>query len=968
MGTERSVRTRRGSADRGAWGRLLALGFLVWGSGLLAGAAAESDTQRSGVPLVGSHAVQETTDEIMARQQAADQQPPGQPTRFFLGRADTSGKQVDPAGKGLIQGPATGSRLPRVAGGRGPLAPQVIGVNADGPNSTVSFCGTPPDTMGAVGPTQFIVVVNCNIVSYNKATGAADGVLSSTPGTFFQSVRSSSVSDPHVRYDRLTGRWFIVIIDVTFPNNRVLVAVSDTATITGSTVWSFFFFQSANGTHTNCLADYPTPGIDANAIYIGVNQFCGSSLATAAYAGSDGYVVQKSSVLGAGPIHVAAFQSMTDAYTPQGVDNPDPTATEGYLLAGSTGFWNRLNLYRVSNPASLSPTIAAIAITTANQGQPATQPHLGNTGGLNGQLDASDNRPFAAVFRNGSLWTAMGVGTTVSGGVCQGVAGGSATRDAIFWWELQGIPTGSTPSLRQSGIICDVAASSPAFYSYGTVMVNGQGHAALGYTIAGASNFPSAGTSGRLASDPLGSLQSINTYRTGVGAYNPSFDSGASNGFRRWGDYSFTSLDPCNDMTIWTVQEYVPLANQYGVRFAELKAPAPATPASTSPATVAAGQASVNVIITGTSSSGSGFYDTPASMASEACRVRVAGAVAGVTVNSITYTDPTHVTLNLNTVGATAGTKTVTITNPDGQSAGAAILTIATSTPTPTASNNGPLCAGQTLQLTASTVAGASYAWTGPNGFTATTQSPAIANATTAASGTYSVIATVAGVPSAPGTTLATINAVPGAPVITVSPNVGAGSPNRTATVASHASSTYTWTIGNGTITAGQGTAQITFTAGLAGTPLTLSVTESNASGCTSGAGTASVTVGPAGSWIQYYTASPCRQLDTRTSSALAPRGTLTIALTGGACGIPATARAVSVNVTVTQTAAAGFVTLYPATGSLPLASNINFVAGITRANNAILALANDGSGQVDIFNGSDGTTQVIIDVNGYFE
>ena len=60
-----------------------------------------------------------------------------------------------------------------------------------------------------------------------------------------------------------------------------------------------------------------------------MNQFCGASLGTASYVGSDGYVVQKSSVLGGGPIHVTAFQSLSDAYTPQGVDNADPAATEG---------------------------------------------------------------------------------------------------------------------------------------------------------------------------------------------------------------------------------------------------------------------------------------------------------------------------------------------------------------------------------------------------------------------------------------------------------------------------------------------------------------------------------------------------------------------------------------------------------------------------------------------------------------
>ena len=958
--------TRRASAAEWRAAGVLALGLLTWGTA--AWAATGPETPQAGTPLVGSFAVTETTAQIMARQAAAASQPQAAPTLFFLGRADTSGKTVDSVGEGLIQGPATGSQLPKVVGGRGPLAPQAIGVTAEGPGSTTNFCGTPPDTMGAVGPTQFIIAVNCNIVSYNKATGAADGVLATTPNVFFTSVRSSSTTDPHIRYDRISRRWFVVMIDVTFPNNRVLLGVSNTATITNSTVWSFFFFQSANGTHTNCLADYPTPGIDANAIYIGVNQFCGASLGTASYAGSDGYVVQKTSVLGGGPIHVTAFQSVADGYTPQGVDNTDPAATEGYFLGGSVGFWNKINLFRVSNPGGLTPTLAAVPITTANQGQPIPQPHQGNTGGANGRLDASDNRPFAAVLRDGRLWTAMDVGTTVSGTVCQGVAAGSADRDAVFWWELQGIPTGSTPSIRQAGVVCDTAATNPAFFSYGTVMVSGQGHAAIGYTIAGAATLTSTGTSGRLAGDALNTLQSINVYGPGASPYNPAFDSGAGNGFRRWGDYSFTSLDPCDDMTMWTIQEYANPTNQYRERFAQLEAPPPATPASASPSSVAPGLTSVSVVVTGTSSSGSGFYDTPSSMSAETCRLRIAGAVTGgVTVNSVTYTDPTHVTLNLNTVGAVAGLQTVTITNPDGQTASAAVLTIGTVPPAPTASNNGPICAGQTLQLSASTIASATYAWTGPNGFTSSLQNPSIVGATAAASGTYSVTATVGSLTSLPGTTVATVNPVPGTPTITVDPTVGAGSPNRTASVAFHVGSSYLWTIGNGTITSGQGTATITFTAGVPGT-LTLSVTETNASGCAGSAGTANVTVTAAGHSIQYYTVTPCRRLDTRSGPPLAPGGTLTVPLTAGACGIPTTAKSVSLNVTVTGAVAQGHLILYPSTAPRPLASTINFVAGQNRANNAILALANDGSGTVSVFNSSTGTVHVVIDVNGYFE
>ncbi|MFI5166691.1 MAG: hypothetical protein ACHQQS_08735 [Thermoanaerobaculales bacterium] len=77
---------------------------------------------------------------------------------------------------------------------------------------------------------------------------------------------------------------------------------------------------------------------------------------------------------------------------------------------------------------------------------------------------------------------------------------------------------------------------------------------------------------------------------------------------------------------------------------------------------------------------------------------------------------------------------------------------------TPVASNTGPYVVSNTIVLMASTVPGATYSWTGPNGFTSTQQNPTIPNSTTAMSGTYSVTATVDGCASPAGTTLVTVS------------------------------------------------------------------------------------------------------------------------------------------------------------------------------------------------------------------
>jgi hypothetical protein len=78
--------------------------------------------------------------------------------------------------------------------------------------------------------------------------------------------------------------------------------------------------------------------------------------------------------------------------------------------------------------------------------------------------------------------------------------------------------------------------------------------------------------------------------------------------------------------------------------------------------------------------------------------------------------------------------------------------------PAPTAGYNSPMYAGMTLHLNASTVPGATYSWTGPNGFTSTNQNPSLAKADQNASGTYSVTATVGGLASSPATIAVTVN------------------------------------------------------------------------------------------------------------------------------------------------------------------------------------------------------------------
>ena len=160
--------------------------------------------------------------------------------------------------------------------------------------------------------------------------------------------------------------------------------------------------------------------------------------------------------------------------------------------------------------------------------------------------------------------------------------------------------------------------------------------------------------------------------------------------------------------------------------------------------------------------------------------------------------------------------------------------------PAPTAGNNGPICAGSTLNLTASTVPGATYSWTGPNGFTASVQNPSIPNATAIASGSYSVTAMVGGCTSLAGTTVAVVNAIPAAPTAGNNGPIYSGSTlNLTASTVPGAA--YSSTGPNGFTSTNQN--PTIETAGDAASGLYSVTVTANA--CPSVAGTTTVTINP---------------------------------------------------------------------------------------------------------------------------
>ena len=146
---------------------------------------------------------------------------------------------------------------------------------------------------------------------------------------------------------------------------------------------------------------------------------------------------------------------------------------------------------------------------------------------------------------------------------------------------------------------------------------------------------------------------------------------------------------------------------------------------------------------------------------------------------------------------------------------------------------------------------------------------------------------------------------------------------------------------------------------------------------CVKAVGATHVLIDVAGYFVSgFTTVEPGRVVDTRlTGTKVSDVSRFKIAdanvvgdplRSGESIGVPVGAGAVAINVTVTGTEAPGFVSVYPCTAitdTPPNVSNVNYVAGATVANSAVVPLSADGYLCVKAV----GATYVLIDVAGYF-
>lgn len=486
------------------------------------------------------------------------------------------------------------------------------------------FLYTPPDTMGAVGPTQFVTTLNGVYRFHDKTTGDPDLGLDVADSDFWVPAvdpNDNGGGDPRVRFDRLTDTWIISAFELgpgqSLANNRLLIAQSDGPVVSGSTVWTQWFITPRDavdgGPNNGCFADYPMLGVDVNAIYLSANMF--AIVSPCAGTQTAVFVLPKAQLPGGGGNASAvttAFSGLLTSgpiWSPMPADNFDPAATTGYVIGHDANSDTTLLLGKISDPGGApgTPTLTFTPITVSNKND-----GWGTGSGLRGVpypgvpnpsppawgLDPLGFRPLGgAHVRDGRLWTAMTSSVDGPDGDLV-LFPNVGDRNSVVFFEIDVV----NDTLIQDGNVFDgitAQDSDPIHLYMGSVVVNGQGHAVVGATGNDTSVIaPSGYWAARLASDPLGDFSEPASFHAGTdtGDMRHSFESNPRP--TRWGDYSMVTVDPCDDMTFYAIQEYqdtpeVSTGGNWGTALARILAPTPTFDSASPPSIPKIGRAHV---------------------------------------------------------------------------------------------------------------------------------------------------------------------------------------------------------------------------------------------------------------------------------------------------------------------------------------------------------------------------------------
>jgi len=398
------------------------------------------------------------------------------------------------------------------------------GALGDGDNNTVAGVQlTPPDMGFSANGTKEVEFVN---VAGKIWTGTTPGTAFSLASFFSPSSPGDFLSDPWVKWDAGSGRFFAGILDVSLGGE--IMAVSQTSDPAGS--WFLYRIQypsTAGGITAGGCPDQGKGGVDHNVVGLGFNEFATSGTPgcpnSATFRGAGLEVFNKSQMLAGATVNFVFTDPLTSYFSLVPADTLTASATTEYFSSLDSGTGTALHRVTSAGVPPATVTLTALAdITVPSYSNPPPSIQKGTTV----TIDSGDDRTQNVV----ALGTKMTVTATVG---C--------------------VPSGDTTT-RSCGRVYEVNNGTNTLKASRTISASGTYYFYPAATFAGTSN---VGVSiGRSSSTTFGSLYTTAGSWGGTLAAPKLVKAGtAKNTTKRYGDYNAAAPQPGTTNQFWVAGE-----------------------------------------------------------------------------------------------------------------------------------------------------------------------------------------------------------------------------------------------------------------------------------------------------------------------------------------------------------------------------------------------------------------------------
>jgi len=434
-----------------------------------------------------------------------------------------------------------------------PLA-ATLGLNFDGVPGTNYKA---PDTNGTVGATQYVQWVNIRYAVFDKATGRK--LLGPLSGANFWAgfggpCQSQNQGDIIAEYDKAAGRWVVTHrASQTGGPYLECVAVSVTSDATGS-YYRYAFANPFNDFFTDYLkiAVWPDGYYFSTDLQDANNHFKLQESMVCAFERSN-MLLGKTATEQCFLVPSHTIYSLLPADL-DGATAP-PAGSPNYFVNldkanQALDFWQfHVNWTTPADSTFTGPTILPVATFTEAclGGQCIPQP------GTAQKVDSLGDRIlYRLAYRNFGSYESLLVTHGVNAGRSVGVR----------WYEIRN-PEGNPPTVYQQGTY----APDSNFRWMPSIAQDNAGNIAVGYSVSSPALYPAIRFTGRVPTDPLGTLEAEGLIKAGNGSELPPD--------WRWGDYTAMTVDPADDCTFWYTNEYYSVSSEQGwrTRIANFKFP-----------------------------------------------------------------------------------------------------------------------------------------------------------------------------------------------------------------------------------------------------------------------------------------------------------------------------------------------------------------------------------------------------------